>query len=81
MTGPDGSLDTVVARNSVVLGSNPRRVGYLSSRLCIYSVPNCSSVGYMFYGTVHYKESIILGLSLRVRHSPDFGLLSVAILS
>ena len=30
-----------LARNSEVLGSNPGRVGYLSSRVCMYSAPNC----------------------------------------
>ena len=40
--GPDGSSGPLVARNSEVLGSNPGWVGCLSSRLCIYSGPNCS---------------------------------------
>ena len=36
-----GSFDPTVDRKSEVLGSNPGRVGYLSSRLCIYSAPSC----------------------------------------
>ena len=41
-TGPDGSFDPVVARNSEVLASNSDRFVCLSTRLCIYSAPNCS---------------------------------------
>ena len=54
------SFNPLVARNSDVLGSNPGQVGYLSSRLCIYSAPNCSKVGVYsdVYGTVHYNEPL-----------------------
>ena len=40
--GPDGSFDPFVARKSEILGSNPGRVGYLSSRLYVCSAANCS---------------------------------------
>ena len=53
-------------------------VGCLSSRLCIYCAPNCSGVCSAAYGTVYYKEP--LHHSIRVGHSPDFRILSVAIL-
>ena len=39
LAGPDGSFIPVVAQNSEVLGSNPDRVGCLTSGLCIYSAP------------------------------------------
>ena len=55
--GPDGSFDLVVARKSTELSSNPDRVGYFSSRLCIYSDPNCSKVWRVIsavYGTVQF---------------------------
>ena len=80
-TSPDDSFNPVVARNSEVLGSNPDRAGYLSSRLCIYTVLQtvqmtgvCSDV----YCTVHHKE--LLKSLDKSRACPDFWLLSVAIL-
>ena len=40
--GGHGSFGPAVARNTEVLGSTPGRVRCLPSRLCTYSVPNCS---------------------------------------
>ena len=37
--GPDGSFGPVVVRDSDVLGWNPSPFGYVSSMLCMYSVP------------------------------------------
>ena len=61
------------------MGLNPVRVGYFSSGLCIYIV----------FRTVQTHEVLSMVLctikspwrqSIRVGRSPDFGLLSVAIL-
>ena len=46
-----------------LLGSNPGRVGYLLSQLCIYSAPDCSkarSVQWCLYGIVYHKEPLKL---------------------
>ena len=40
--GPDGSYGPVEYQNSEVLGLNPGRVGYVSSKLCMYSALNRS---------------------------------------
>ena len=42
LAGPDGSFVSTSASNLEVPDSNHGRTGYLSSWLCIYSVPNCS---------------------------------------
>ena len=65
-----------------LLGSNPDRVGYLLSQLCIHSAPNWSkawSVQWCVYGTVYYKEPLKLfdkdiGLSpfLFLRYCHDY---------
>ena len=68
---PEGSLDPVVARNSEVLSPNTGRVGCLSSRLCIYSAPNWWNAWSVQCCLWQWSHSIKVG------HSPDFGLLSL----
>ena len=78
LADPDDSFNRVVARSSEVLSSNRGRVGCLSSRLCLYSVPNSSNAWHAFYDIVHYNRA--LRHWIRVVHSPDLGIPSVTIL-
>ena len=69
-----------VVQNSDVLGSNPDRVGYLSSGLCIHSASNCPkacAVLCMVLCTINKPSSH----SIWVGNSPDFRLPSVALLA
>ena len=76
MAGPDGSFVSTGASNLEVPGSNPGHSG------CAYTVLQTVQKHEVYsaaYGTVHYKESL-KSFKIRVGHSPDFGLPSVAIL-
>ena len=84
LDSPDGSFGPVVARNSEVLVSNPGRVRCVSSRLCIYSAPNCSKAWsaqccLWYYMYMHYKEPL-KSFDKNIEYSFGFGLRSVAIL-
>ena len=59
--GPDGSFASTGACNLRVRGSNPDRDGYLSSWLCIYTVPQTvqrPGVYSALYNTVNHKEPL-----------------------
>ena len=58
------------ACNLEVPGLNPRRAGYFSSWLCIYSAPNCSKAWGVYsaaYATVYYTLEVIRNKSRAFR--------------
>ena len=54
-TGPDGSFNPVLARNSEVLGSNPDRACACTVHVQAVQIHGVYSAA---YGSVHYKEPL-----------------------
>ena len=81
--GPDGSFVSTEACNLEVPGSSSGRAGYLTSWLCICSVPNCSKVWIvqccLWDCTINTDKEPLNLFEIRVGHRPGFRLPSVAI--